>query len=61
MFLEKNKRPSVRLCVTQGFTTKGRKVASKPPSSECTGGRFLLRYALWRTERLPISWLPQPR
>ena len=51
----KNKRPSVRLCVTQGFTTKGRMGDQPPPSSECTGGRFLLRYVLWRTERMSTN------
>ena len=41
--MKKNKRPSVRLRVSQGPSTKARKVVFTPPSSECTGRRLSLR------------------
>jgi hypothetical protein len=57
MNVEKNKSRSVRLRGYQGLRAKACMVVSTPPDSECAGRDFLLRYALWRTERW-LQWLP---
>jgi hypothetical protein len=52
---KKNKPRSVRLRVTQGLRSKGRKVGFHQPESECAGRGFLLRCVLRRTERMATN------